>query len=165
MYRILELLGDAVVAYYSCFISYSSADDEFARRLHADLQDNGVRCWFAPEDMKIGDPVRDTVEEAIRLRDKLIVIFSDAAVRSDWVEHEVSKGLEEEAQRDEPILFPLRIDDAVMKVDFGWAKRIRAAHEPTGRHIGDFTRWKEHDAYQKAYKRLLRDLTGSPTAT
>jgi hypothetical protein len=26
------------------------------------------------------------------------------------------------------------------------------------RHIGDFTRWKEHDAYQKALERLLRDL-------
>jgi hypothetical protein len=25
-------------------------------------------------------------------------------------------------------------------------------------HIGDFTRWKEHDAYSKALDRLLRDL-------
>jgi hypothetical protein len=25
-------------------------------------------------------------------------------------------------------------------------------------HIGDFTRWKEHDAYMKALDRLLRDL-------
>jgi hypothetical protein len=24
--------------------------------------------------------------------------------------------------------------------------------------IGDFTRWKEHDAYQRALERLLRDL-------
>ena len=26
------------------------------------------------------------------------------------------------------------------------------------RHIGDFTRWQEHDAYQEALERLLRDL-------
>jgi hypothetical protein len=26
------------------------------------------------------------------------------------------------------------------------------------RSIGDFTRWKEHDAYQQALERLLRDL-------
>jgi hypothetical protein len=26
------------------------------------------------------------------------------------------------------------------------------------RAIGDFTRWKDHDAYQKAFERLLRDL-------
>jgi hypothetical protein len=27
------------------------------------------------------------------------------------------------------------------------------------RHIGDFTRWKDHDAYKKAFDRVLRDLT------
>jgi hypothetical protein len=26
------------------------------------------------------------------------------------------------------------------------------------RHIGDFSRWKDHDTYQKAFERLLRDL-------
>jgi hypothetical protein len=26
------------------------------------------------------------------------------------------------------------------------------------RHIGAFTRWKEHDAYRYALERLLRDL-------
>jgi hypothetical protein len=27
------------------------------------------------------------------------------------------------------------------------------------RNIGDFTKWKDHDAYQAALKKLLRDLT------
>jgi hypothetical protein len=31
---------------------------------------------------------------------------------------------------------------------------LRVLHQ----HIGDFTRWKEHDAHQKALDRLLRDL-------
>jgi hypothetical protein len=26
------------------------------------------------------------------------------------------------------------------------------------RHIGDFRAWKDHDAYQKALERVLRDL-------
>jgi hypothetical protein len=26
------------------------------------------------------------------------------------------------------------------------------------RHIGDFRAWKDHDAYQKAFERVLRDL-------
>ena len=37
---------------------YSSQDQAFAERLHADLQSKGVHCWFAPEDMKIGDKIR-----------------------------------------------------------------------------------------------------------
>jgi hypothetical protein len=40
-----SLLGQSI-QFFSCFISYASRDDDFARRLHADLQNNGVRCWF-----------------------------------------------------------------------------------------------------------------------
>ena len=34
-----------------------------------------------------------------------------------------------------------------------WARLLRGQ-----RNIGDFTRWKEHDAYRQALERLLRDL-------
>lgn len=56
-----SLLGEAI-QYYSCFISYSSKDDAFAQRLHADLQNNGVRCWFAPHDLPIGAKTRDAID-------------------------------------------------------------------------------------------------------
>jgi hypothetical protein len=45
-----SLLSEAI-EFYSCFISYSTKDREFAERLHADLQNKGVRCWFAPHDI------------------------------------------------------------------------------------------------------------------
>ena len=72
---------------------------EFAHRLHADLQDKGVRCWFAPEDMKIGAKILDTIDEAIRLRDKVLLVLSEASIASDWVEDEVTKAFAEERQR------------------------------------------------------------------
>ena len=50
----LPSLLNQPIQFYSCFISYSSKDQEFADRLHADLQNKGVRCWFAPHDMPIG---------------------------------------------------------------------------------------------------------------
>ena len=37
----LPSLLNEPIQFYSCFISYSSKDDDFARRLHADLQDRG----------------------------------------------------------------------------------------------------------------------------
>ena len=40
-----------------------------------------------------------------------------------------------------------------MRTRQAWAADIRKQ-----RHIGDFTCWKDHDAYQKAFARLLRDL-------
>jgi hypothetical protein len=50
----LPSLLNQPIQFYSCFISYSSKDQKFADRLHADLQNKGVRCWFAPHDMAIG---------------------------------------------------------------------------------------------------------------
>jgi hypothetical protein len=138
---------------YSCFISYSAKDEEFVRRLHADLQDKGVRCWFAPEDMRIGAKILDTLDQAIRLRDKVLLVLSEASIASDWVEDEVTKGFAEERQRGGVVLFPVRIDDAVFATNEAWAIKLR-----DNRNIGDFRRWKDHDAYQQTLVRLLRDL-------
>jgi uncharacterized protein YjbI with pentapeptide repeats len=52
--------------FYSCFISYASKDHAFAECLHADLQNKGVRCWFAPEDMKIGDRLRPRIDGPVK---------------------------------------------------------------------------------------------------
>jgi len=150
--RSLTMSGSPI-QFYSCFISYSSKDQRFADRLYADLQNKGVRCWFAPEDLKIGDKIRDRIDESIRLRDKLLLILSEQSIVSEWVEHEVESALEEEKQRGRTILFPIRVDDVVMESSKAWAALIRRT-----RHIGDFTHWKDHDSYQKAFDRLLRDL-------
>jgi hypothetical protein len=55
--------------------------------------------------------------------------------------------------RSQTVLFPVRLDEAVMETDQAWAADIRRT-----RHIGDFSRWKNHDTYQQAFERLLRDL-------
>ena len=141
------------IQFYSCFISYSSKDHPFAERLHADLQNKGVRCWFAPEDLKIGDRFRDRIDESIRLHDKLLIVLSENSVASPWVSDEVESAIERERREGRTVLFPIKIDDAVMESKQAWAATIRRT-----RHIGDFTRWKNHDSYQKAFDRLLRDL-------
>jgi hypothetical protein len=150
----LPSILEQAIRFYSCFISYSSKDEAFARRLHADLQDKGVRCWFAPKDMPIGAKILDTIDEAIRLRDKVLLILSEHSIASDWVEGEVTRGLDEERERKRIILFPVRIDDAVLETPKPWARLLRGQ-----RNIGDFCRWKDHDAYQQSLNRLLRDLT------
>ena len=71
-------------------------DQAFAERLYADLQSKGIRCWFAPEDMKIGDRMRDRIDQSIRLYDKLLLILSEQSVISEWVEDEVEAALEKQ---------------------------------------------------------------------
>jgi hypothetical protein len=126
-----------------------------------------VRCWFAPEDLKIGDKFRTRIDESIRLYDKLIVILTEHSIASAWVEEEVEAALEKERRLSgqKPTvgtaptvatLFPIRLDDAVMETDQAWAASLRRT-----RHIGDFRNWKDHDAFKKAFDRLLRDLKNS----
>jgi hypothetical protein len=96
---------------------------------------------------------RRGIDEAIKLQDKLLLILSEDSIASDWVEDEVNKAFAEERDRGGEVLFPVRIDDAVMASSEPWARKLRDQ-----RNIGDFRKWKDHDAYQKKLERLLRDL-------
>jgi len=152
-------LINAAIDFYSCFISYSSKNQAFAERLHADLQTKGVRCWFAPEEIKIGDKFRQRIDEAIRVHDKLLLILSEDSMASAWVEDEVEAALERERRENRLVLFPVCIDDAIEQSNKAWAASLRRM-----RHIGDFSRWKDHDSYSKAFSRLLRDLKAESTS-
>jgi uncharacterized protein YjbI with pentapeptide repeats len=152
----LPSLHGKAIQFYSCFISYSARDKVFAERLHADLQNKGVRCWFAPHDLPIGAKTWDAIDEAIRLRDKLLVILSKASLDSDWVEDEVTKAYAEERSRKGVVLFPIRIDNTVTATVEPWAVKLR-----NQRNIGDFRQWKKPAEYHKSLEQLLRDLKAS----
>lgn len=141
------------IQFYSCFISYSSKDQSFVERLYADLQNKGVRCWFAPIDLRIGEEIRVGIDESIRVHDKLLIVLSKHSIESEWVKKEVETAFEQEQKQKRKILFPIRLDDAVMKIETGWPADIKRT-----RHIGDFRKWKNHDEYQVAFEKLLRDL-------
>jgi uncharacterized protein YjbI with pentapeptide repeats len=139
--------------YYSCFISYSSKDQGFAEKLYFDLQNKGVRCWFAPEDMEIGADIWDSIDEAITVRDKLLLILSKFSLRSFWVEDEVKKAFAEEREKGDFVLFPIMIDDIVLDSKRPWVLKIR-----NNRNIGNFTNWNDSDSYNKSFEKLIKDL-------
>jgi hypothetical protein len=149
----LPSLLNQAIQHYSCFISYSTKDQGFAERLYADLQNKGVRCWFAPHDLRIGGKILDEIDAAIRLRDKVLLILSEHSIKSGWVEDEIAAGFEEERKRGQIVLFPVRLDETVMKTNEAWAAKLRA------RLIGDFQHWKDHDAYKRSFERIVHDLT------
>jgi hypothetical protein len=98
------------------------------------------------------------IDEAIRVKDKLLLILSKSSIESEWVEDEVNKAFAEERERGGPILFPIRIDDEVMTTPEPRARKLRDQ-----RNIGDFRRWKKPEDYQKSFNWLLRDLKASGT--
>jgi len=149
----------AIVEEYSCFISYSAQDRVFAERIHNDLQDVGIRCWLDSKDLKIGDHFEVQIHRAIQLTDKVLLILSQASVNSAWVRREIDVALKKESEVKKTILFPVRIDDAVMtSPDDQPAALVRL------KHIGDFTDWHVSDRYRRAFSRLVKDLTVSAAA-
>jgi len=149
------------VEFYSCFISYSTEDQDFADRLYADLQNKGVRCWFAPHDIQGGKKIHEQIDAAIRVHDKLLLILSSASMGSEWVKTEIAKARKREVTDSRRVLFPIRLvpfetlrDWECFDADTGkdTAREIREYFIP------DFSDWKNHDAYQKAFRALMNDL-------
>lgn len=152
-YEVARVRGEQPIQLFSPFISYSSKDDAFARCFYDGLQERGVRCWYAPEDMKIGDRVRSRIDEVIHVHDKLLLVLSEHSLVSQWVEQEVETALAKERETGESVLFPIKVDNAVDELKHGWPALVRNT-----RHIGDFSNWEDDGAFEAALNRVLRDL-------
>jgi hypothetical protein len=149
------------IEFYSLFISYSSRDQDFAKRLHADLEAAGVRCWFAPHDIRGARKINEQIDEAIRLHDKLLLILSEDSMSSNWVKTEIANARAKETQQNRQMLFPITLvpfDRIKIWKLFDADTGIDSAREIREYFIPDFSNWKDHDSYQQAFQRLLRDL-------
>jgi hypothetical protein len=157
----LPSLLNEPIQFYSCFISYSTEDQAFAERLHNDLQNNGVRCWFAPHNIQGGKKVHEQIDEAIRVYDRLLLIVSIHSINSEWVRTEIDKARRRELREKHRMLFPVRL------VDFETLRDWECFDADTGKDsareireyfIPNFSNWKDFDSYQAALQHLLRDL-------
>lgn len=95
-----------------------------------------MRCWFALENLKIGDKLRPSIDESIRLYDKLLLVLSEHSVASQWVEQEVETALEKERKEQRAVLFPILLDRAIMDIEGGWPALIRNTHILATLHAG-----------------------------
>jgi uncharacterized protein YjbI with pentapeptide repeats len=157
----LKSLGGTAFDFCSVFISYSTKDQDFADRLHADLQARGVRCWFAPHDIQGGRKIHEQIDEAIKLYDKLLLILSDASMNSHWVKTEIANARMQEEQHSRQMLFPItlvpyeRIRSWKL---FDGDTGIDSAREIREYFVPDFSNWKNQEAYQQVFEKLVRDL-------
>jgi uncharacterized protein YjbI with pentapeptide repeats len=147
--------------FYSCFISYGGKDERFARRLHSRMREAHLRVWFAAEDIKGGDKIHEQIETAIRVFDKVLIVLSEASLQSEWVMTELRKARKAERQTGERKLFPVRL------VDFETLRDWECFDADSGKDLAvelreyfipDFSNWEDHDQFEAAFDRLLKDL-------
>jgi TIR domain/Pentapeptide repeats (8 copies) len=153
--------SDQRTQFYSCFISYSGKDHEFAKRLHSKMRDHGLRVWFAAEDVKAGKILDQQIDEAIRLYEKLLLVLTQDSMNSEWVKTEIRKARKAERKENRRKLFPIRLVefDAVRDWEcFDADSGKDLALEIREYFIPDFSNWKENDSFEVGWKRLLNDL-------
>ena len=105
-----------------------------------------------------------SIDEAVRVYDKLIVICSEQSLNSPAVIREIERALQKEDERarqgrDAEVLFPIRLDDYI----FEWNHHRKA--DVIAKNVGDFRNWNEPERYKKAFERLLRDLQAESQQT
>jgi hypothetical protein len=148
------------IQFYSCFISYSSKDEDFATRLHSRMRDQGLRVWFAPDDMRGGMPIQIQIDEAIHAFDKVLLVLSEASMGSKWVATELRHTRREEERVGRRKLFPIRLVgyEEVKKWELPDSAGEDLAEVVAEFFIPDFSNWKDDKAFEADFAHLLRDL-------
>jgi hypothetical protein len=155
-----SLIGRAI-EFYSCFISYSHNDDEFAEHLHSRMRRAHLRVWFAPEDIKGGKKLHEQIFRAIQIHDRLLVVLSESSMNSEWVTTEIRRAVKVEREENRRKLFPIRLVDweAIQQWEcFDADSGKDLAIELREYYIPDFSNWKDHDDFELEFGKLLRDL-------
>ncbi len=153
------------IRFYTCFISYSTADEEFATRLHNDFQAAGIRCWKWDKDAVTGKSMWGEIDNAIRRFDKLVLIASQSSMKSPLVMDEIERAIQKErdlitkknaGQHDgeTDVLFPVRLDDYILD-DWDHERRV----DVTKKVIADARNWHtDAGQYADIRDRLVKHL-------
>ena len=80
---------------------------------------------------------------------------------SEWVKTEIAKARKRETKEGKRVLFPVRLVGFERLRDwecFDGDTGKDSAREIREYFIPDFSNWKDHDSYQTAFQRLVKDL-------
>ncbi len=89
------------------FVSYASQDASVAKSIVENLEQQGLRCWMAPRDVKPGTVYADAIVRAINESKALVLVLSAAAMASSHVGREVERAAAKKKQ-----IIAFRLDSA-----------------------------------------------------
>ena len=101
------------------FISHSTKDKPFVRKLAADLVSAGVRVWLDEQQILVGDSIPDKIAQGLAESDFFLIVVSKNSVESPWVKKELNNALVQEIERRKVTVFPIKLDEAKMPDSIG----------------------------------------------
>ena len=127
------------------FLSYASEDRERVRPLVERLEEHGWSVWWDPK-IPVSKTFPRVIEEALAAASAVLVVWSKASVKSEWVDIEAAKG------RQRGVLVPVRLDEVDLPLEFS---RMQTA---------DLTEWdgsSSHSELQATFSALEAILSAS----
>jgi uncharacterized protein YjbI with pentapeptide repeats len=153
LYDVHQLRAYNPIQICPVFISYSHADSEFVDKLEDLLNKKHIRWWRDIHDAPAG-PLEKTIDLAMSLNPTVILVLSEASVKSDWVEYEASKARELERTLNRHVLCPIALDDSWETCN--WPGVLRRQIQKY--NILDFSAWKDEDTLTNTFERLISGL-------
>jgi hypothetical protein len=99
------------------FISYKRADREWAERISCALRDAGISCWWDTS-LVAGEHFNQAIDRELKACRCVIVIWSEAAADSRWVQAEALQGFER------GILVATQLEDVTLTYPFSAVKTL-----------------------------------------
>jgi flagellar basal body-associated protein FliL len=117
------------------FISHSAQDKKVAETICGALEEDGIRCWVAPRDVRPGKSFPGEITRAIQQSKVMLLIFSKHSNSSEQVLREVQLGVDCHV----PIV-RLRIEDITLSDDLRYylstPQYLDALTSPISKHMG-----------------------------
>jgi basic membrane protein A len=91
---------------HDVFVSYSTKDKVVADTIVSNLENNNIRCWYTPRDIKPGMDWGKAITDAIKSSKVLLIVFSGHANKSQRVLDELNFAISKEVT-----ILPFRIEN------------------------------------------------------
>ena len=100
---------------YDAFLSHAHADKAVVDRIHGWLADtSGVPVWYDATHLSASSRIVDALGQGISESRAAIVVLSEAAIRSGWVQEEYSAAVEQRVSNPDFRIVPVRLGNAAI---------------------------------------------------
>ena len=93
------------------FLSHTSSDKPFVRKLAADLRNNGHTVWIDEAEINIGDSLIGKIREGLDNVDYVAAVLSKKSIKSEWVIRELDIASNREIKEKKVIVLPILIEE------------------------------------------------------
>ena len=92
---------------YDVFICHASEDIGFVEPLAQTLKDKGLKVWYAPFELKIGDSLRQEIDRGLVNSRYGIVVLSEAFFTKNWPQSELDALASRQNEEGRKVILPI----------------------------------------------------------